>query len=155
ALANGDVAAAAVDGDLVGEFESTSDDGMLLLPPDRSGVEMSYLVVPGGRMTVTLPPSAGMVRVCGTWGNVRGKAPAPGCMATTGEVTPLASTLPPTVESWRSPVRPLALRSPPPVSTRVVPVPAQLSALTLPPSVSTWRAPVSPLALRSPPPVSS
>src|SRR5262249_40855976 len=58
-------------------------------------------------------------------------------------------------ESWKSPVRPLTVASPPPVSSRVVPVPAQLPPFTLPPSVSNCRAPLSPLAVRSPPPVST
>src|SRR6516225_4892452 len=46
-------------------------------------------------------------------------------------------------------------KSPPPVSSRVVPLPFQLPPLTLPPWVVTERVPVSPLPVRSPPPVSS
>ena len=101
------------------------------------------LVSPGGRITVTLPPSAVIIRLCGTWVNARVTSPPPESMLTALEATPLASTLPPSVGSWTPPLRPLAVRplavkSPPPVSSRMVPVPvsAQLPALTLPPSVA-------------------
>src|SRR5580704_16389793 len=116
---------------------------------------MSYVVLPSGRITVTLPPSAVICKFCGTWVNARVALPPPVSMPTSAEAMPLASTLPPSVDIWKLPVRPLTVISPPPVSTRVVPVPDQSSASTLPPSVAIWRVPVSPLAVRSPPPESS
>src|SRR5580693_10416894 len=102
-LGDSNAAAAAVDGDLVGDVELASADGMLTLPPSAP-VEMSYLVSPGGRITLILPPWAVIRRLRGTWLNARVTSPPPDAMVTCCELTALALTLPPSVENWRLPV---------------------------------------------------
>src|SRR5579863_8695571 len=114
---------------------------------------MSYFVLPPGRTTLMLPPRAEICRFFGATVKIRVTSPPPDWTFTSAEVSDSASTSPPIAVTWRLPVRPMAVRLPPPVSTWVGPLTLPIG--TSPPIAVTWRLPDSPLPDRSPPPVFS